>query len=1024
MNSIVNFFTPRRGDGDDSMVSSSSSGSKRYNDDVFLDYLKLHYDLLREVCTNNYIVCCPCAATIGGETISKQVLKHHIIIPILDSKDYFTNSGLRLTTSGNDLICGSDFSQERRVHILSTEQKEISLGADSNKYTIKIYRISRPFVMGIDAPNDVDEISTSVMFKYTALLRSYPATQAVFAALDATIKDINYVADKSENGLSQIRPSLHAVLRSHWRKASDALINSSAGSSCFGNASQDDTICSIEQVVETYMMHALYGSIYHWLCETCVAKDLGMLRTIQMVCKHGTQTDVGIRCEFQTDFRDAIGELCLLREALTPADKLLVMKNTVTAVREAVDRHVERSFPGEELDMATDDVILLLVWVICQVYPYYKRVTLDIQYVMDYHFVSSSRSRLGFTLCHFQVALMWFVDKARILYPKETTFDGGNLEGEALKFEEQSPDHVLKKDDSSDDGFVDAKEDHNLVDKLSLGVAEAAAAPRKDSDGFFSEKARESSKLEFSMRIQLQSNKDAYCSWKDSSSASSMSIDNATLASTARDKKFGKTCKVLVFGIDERHSWGGKKSQREVRIDTERTNKPGGVAGISGAGGVGGSYFAALNEDGFLYTWGLPDCGRLGRGAPAEIDSFLPQSSPKRVLVDAADGSDVRFKAFACGQGHMLAVTEEGDLYAWGDNRCAQLGVSGKAPASESSSRSRSSLGGGGDLSPLEELSYVMTIGPVKVKKLSHLKIDAVACGRHHSLCLTSEGRLLSWGRHAGGRLGQSDEIDILPRHSVGKPAPVKWNYRVTKENQLMSTSALGDSAAKKTATPVNSSPKVSSSSSSGKVSLSAISAVPYVRISCIAAGFSHSIAISTDGAAFTWGTGLYGRLGHGSHCNEGTPRQVRSLSVSCRFTSCSAGLAHSLFLSSDGMLFGCGLDADDQVGGAVGSGSPGSGCKYDRVSVLVPRPTMHSFAAPVVAAACGDMHSVAATADGRVYVWGECGVERWYPPSAAMRGSAAAGRKVDITALLEGGVPVEIGAAGSHSCVVVRGSE
>lgn len=74
----------------------------------------------------------------------------------------------------------------------------------------------------------------------------------------------------------------------------------------------------------------------------------------------------------------------------------------------------------------------------------------------------------------------------------------------------------------------------------------------------------------------------------------------------------------------------------------------------------------------------------------------------------------------------------------------------------------------------------------------------------------------------------------------------------------------------------------------------------------------------------------------------------------------------------------------------------------------------MGAFENPIKSVACGDMHSVAMTYDEKVYVWGECNVDQWHPGSQILEG------KVDITALLEGGVPLDVGAAGTHTCVIV----
>jgi len=48
-----------------------------------------------------------------------------------------------------------------------------------------------------------------------------------------------------------------------------------------------------------------------------------------------------------------------------------------------------------------------------------------------------------------------------------------------------------------------------------------------------------------------------------------------------------------------------------------------------------------------------------------------------------------------------------------------------------------------------------------------------------------------------------------------------------------------------------------------------------YQMISSIAAGSSHSIAVTADGEVYTWGSGSFGRLGHGDHCDEYLPRLV-----------------------------------------------------------------------------------------------------------------------------------------------------
>ena len=46
------------------------------------------------------------------------------------------------------------------------------------------------------------------------------------------------------------------------------------------------------------------------------------------------------------------------------------------------------------------------------------------------------------------------------------------------------------------------------------------------------------------------------------------------------------------------------------------------------------------------------------------------------------------------------------------------------------------------------------------------------------------------------------------------------------------------------------------------------VQALVSVKVVVIAAGESHSAAITDKGALYTWGRGNYGRLGHGKHSN------------------------------------------------------------------------------------------------------------------------------------------------------------
>jgi alpha-tubulin suppressor-like RCC1 family protein len=75
------------------------------------------------------------------------------------------------------------------------------------------------------------------------------------------------------------------------------------------------------------------------------------------------------------------------------------------------------------------------------------------------------------------------------------------------------------------------------------------------------------------------------------------------------------------------------------------------------------SHSAAITEDGSLYMWGINDFGQLGNGKSGE-DEF--EAEPVKIM------DNVKYVSTGCG--HSAAITEDGSLYMWGWNDSGQLG--------------------------------------------------------------------------------------------------------------------------------------------------------------------------------------------------------------------------------------------------------------------------------------------------------------------------------------------------------------
>lgn len=95
-------------------------------------------------------------------------------------------------------------------------------------------------------------------------------------------------------------------------------------------------------------------------------------------------------------------------------------------------------------------------------------------------------------------------------------------------------------------------------------------------------------------------------------------------------------------------------------------------------------------------------------------------------------------------------------------------------------------------------------------------------------------------------------------------------------------------------------------------------------------AGQYHSVALTIDGRVFTWGWGVHGQLGHGDTEEKNLPTLVTSLlgTVVCHI---SAGHAHTLTLSADGLVYAFGCN----IFGQLGTGSNAKSSIPIKISLL-----------------------------------------------------------------------------------------
>ncbi|XP_030626975.1 probable E3 ubiquitin-protein ligase HERC4 [Chanos chanos] len=275
------------------------------------------------------------------------------------------------------------------------------------------------------------------------------------------------------------------------------------------------------------------------------------------------------------------------------------------------------------------------------------------------------------------------------------------------------------------------------------------------------------------------------------------------------------------------HEKARKKPEQVVALDAQ----------IIVAVSCGEAHTLALNDKGQVFAWGLASDGQLGLNNVEEC---------VRVPRTIKNLSEVHVAQVTCGYRHSHALSRDGQIFSWGQNKYGQLGLGIKGP-------------------------NVMT--PQVIQSLLGIPFAQVSSGGAHSFALTLSGAVFGWGCNKFGQLGLNDNNDryfptllktLRSQRVVHISCGEDHTAALTKEGGVFTFGAGGYG-------------QLGHNTTNHEINPRKVFELMGNVVTQIACGRQHTLAfIPHSGKIDSFGLGGNGQLGTRSTCNRKSPAPVK----------------------------------------------------------------------------------------------------------------------------------------------------